>query len=234
MRHFVIIISLICVTSCIQRTMPSDKLNGAWLNKDLIDILYSTRSTYEATKTTKISNIEIINGGINGLNKFHDSFGNDIEELCLTNKPYVYTIQGKTNDTVYILDKDSCNKIMFSFYDHNIFIRLNEPIDEFINKIVIAGKYNDKSGNVYYFEPDGSTNWPTQGYKYEIIKDFWPIEKDCIIFSDTLNNRDKYYGYSWKGNVLRFHNEIDYPEDTADDYKDFKTEPFVELVEIKP
>jgi hypothetical protein len=234
MKYIAVAFIMFSLTSCAPRTIPSDKLKGEWLNKELVDTLLATRSTYKATTAIMISNIEITNSGIIGLNKFHDSFGRGIDKLCLTNKPFVYTIKGKKQDTIFILDRDSCNKIMFSFYNHNVFIRINEPIDKLINKTVIVGKYRDGSGKVYFFEPDGSTNWPKQGYKYHVVKDFWPIEKDCIIFSDTLNNKEHYYGYSWKDNILRFHDETNYPENTSDDYKDFKKESVVELLEIKP
>jgi hypothetical protein len=233
-----ILISLI-LFSCSSQTIPSDKFNGVWLNKALIDTLFTTRSTFKATKSSiaDISDLDIHAGGINGLYGFHSSFADGIEELCLTNKPYVYTIKGKDKDTIYILDKDSCNVVMFSFYNHNIFVRINEPIHVHINKIVIAGKYQDNNGNKYYFNSNGSTNWPKKGYNYELCIDYNMIQNDCIMFSDSLNqNKIFYYGYSWKDSTLRFHKEIDYPDpkNTSEDYKDFKTEPFIQLTKIKP
>jgi len=67
---------------------------------------------------------------------------------------------------------------------------------------------------------------------YEIIKDYWMIQKDCIEFKDTVKQKSFYYGYSWNEDVLRFHKPIDFSDSTniPDEYMDFQTTPFIDFV----
>lgn len=232
MKTCLLHVPLLLILSCSSKEITSDKLNGTWLHKALIDTLISTKSMLKASGAANASYLVIKNGRINVWEGFHSTSGNDIEKLCLTNEPFTYIVKGDSKDTVIIQDKDSCNRIMLSFYDHGVYIRLNEPVDYFINKIVLAGRYSDKTGDNYYFNSDGITNWPSSGYMYEIIKDYWMIQKDCIAFKDTVNQKSVYYGYSWNENVLRFHKPIDFTDSTniPDEYMDFQTPSCIEFV----
>ena len=85
-------------------------------------------------------------------------------------------------------------------------IGLEPTIDEYVNKIVIAGTYTDEKGQNYTFEEPGLAVWPEKTFKYVVGLDcFWTRrEFDYIeIFGEKYEKiYPMQYGFEWKDNRL--------------------------------
>jgi hypothetical protein len=88
-----------------------------------------------------------------------------------------------------------------------LFTRLPGTLDQYINRLVIAGKYQGVSGEEYTFDEIGEARWPGQTFHYEVSLN--PIEAGCeyIEHDDPAGvGGRKRYGYRWNGSELDLFN----------------------------
>jgi hypothetical protein len=87
------------------------------------------------------------------------------------------------------------------------YVRLAEPLDAFVNRAVLAGKYQDAQGNAYEFSEGGDAVLPDRSFVYEISLD--PTSAGCeLIQSHRERNPEgkERIGFEWKGAELRLFN----------------------------
>jgi hypothetical protein len=86
------------------------------------------------------------------------------------------------------------------------YLRLNDPLDAFINRAVIAGKYKDAEGQTYEFTEGGDAVLPDRSFAYEVSLD--PSSGSCELIQ---NHREREpegkerIGFEWKGPELRLY-----------------------------
>jgi hypothetical protein len=86
------------------------------------------------------------------------------------------------------------------------YLRLNDPLDNFVNRVVIAGKYKDEEGRGYEFTEDGEAILPDRSFAYEVSLD--PSSAGCELIQ---NHREREpdgkerIGFEWKGPELRLY-----------------------------
>lgn len=86
------------------------------------------------------------------------------------------------------------------------YLRLNEPLETVVNRIVIAGQYADADGNAYEFTESGEATLPDAAFAYEVSLD--PGNASCELL---LNHREREpegtqrIGFGWKGAELHLY-----------------------------
>jgi hypothetical protein len=86
------------------------------------------------------------------------------------------------------------------------YLRLNDPLDSFVNRAVIAGKYKDADGQTYEFTEGGDAILPDRSFAYEVSLD--PSSASCELIQ---NHREREpegkerIGFEWKGPELRLY-----------------------------
>jgi hypothetical protein len=88
-----------------------------------------------------------------------------------------------------------------------LFVRLPGTLDHYINRLVIAGEYQDDFGEAYVFNETGEASWPGKEFRYEVSLN--PIEAGCeyIDHEDPASEGGrKRYGYRWNQNELQLFN----------------------------
>jgi hypothetical protein len=87
------------------------------------------------------------------------------------------------------------------------YLRLNEPLETFVNRTVIAGRYADAQGNGYEFTEGGEAVLPDRKFAYEVSLD--PGNAKCELLQ-SHKERDpegkQRVGFAWKGAELRLFN----------------------------
>jgi len=84
------------------------------------------------------------------------------------------------------------------------YLRLNEPLDTFVNRLVIAGKYVDAEGKAYEFSEGGDAVLPDRKFAYEVSLD--PNNASCELLQSHRErepNGKQRVGYRWKGPELQ-------------------------------
>jgi hypothetical protein len=84
------------------------------------------------------------------------------------------------------------------------YVRLPDPLDAFVNRVVIAGRYQDAEGLAYEFTEGGDANLPDRSFVYEVSLD--PGAAGCELIQ---NHRERNpagtdrIGFEWKAGELR-------------------------------
>ena len=84
------------------------------------------------------------------------------------------------------------------------YLRLNEPLETLVNRIVIAGRYVDAEGNGYEFTEAGEALLPDRKFTYEISLD--PSSAPCELVQSHREREPEgkeRVGYAWKGAQLQ-------------------------------
>lgn len=105
------------------------------------------------------------------------------------------------------------------------FIKVEKDTMQYVNKIVLAGKYKDQQDRPFVFT-DSIAVWPERTFHYAVQRDFvegWPTG-DCQTF-DVLDDKDRSItgkngfperlGYRWKDKTLYIYN-LSYPKETGE------------------
>ncbi len=86
------------------------------------------------------------------------------------------------------------------------YLRLSEPLETLVNRLVIAGQYVDADGNYYEFTEDGEATLPDTAFAYEVSLD--PGHASCELL---LSHREREpegtqrIGFAWAGAELRLY-----------------------------
>ena len=84
------------------------------------------------------------------------------------------------------------------------YLRLGDPIDTFVNRLVIAGKYVDAEGNAYEFTEGGDAILPDRKFIYEVSLD--PATARCEMVQSHREREaegKERIGFAWKGAELQ-------------------------------
>jgi hypothetical protein len=83
------------------------------------------------------------------------------------------------------------------------YLRLDSPLDTFVNRMVLAGKYVDAQGNGYEFTEGGEAILPDRKFVYEVSLD--PGTATCELVQSHKEREPEgkeRIGYAWKGAEL--------------------------------
>jgi hypothetical protein len=86
------------------------------------------------------------------------------------------------------------------------YVRLPDPLDTFVNRAVIAGRYQDAEGQAYEFTEGGDAVLPDRSFAYEVSLDSSSASCELI-----QNHRERdpdgkeRIGFEWKGSELRLY-----------------------------
>lgn len=86
------------------------------------------------------------------------------------------------------------------------YLRLSEPLETFVNRAVLAGKYQDANGQSYEFTDGGEAILPDRSFKYEVSLD--PNRAGCeLIISHREHEPEgkERIGFAWKGATLQLY-----------------------------
>jgi hypothetical protein len=87
------------------------------------------------------------------------------------------------------------------------YVRLTDPLDTFVNRAVLAGRYQDAEGNVYEFTEGGDATLPDRSFAYEISLD--PGSAPCELIQNHRERNpggQERIGFEWKAAELRLYN----------------------------
>lgn len=203
--------------------------NGIWIQKDFNKKLVLTKSIRKAqlTDSNFIKSRLRMFGIYKNSNRVSVNFTNLHEGVSYkTNK----IIEIKNNEFIFIteIDKNEYDSVFFHFHGHfailknsvfsskinvDTFVKVSEfkstnksseqiyeYFSDYLNSIVLLGKYIDVFGNTYRFTSKREAIWPNMRFNYDFQKSF--IEgniNDAIII-----NKPKYLSYlfQWEKGVL--------------------------------
>jgi hypothetical protein len=86
------------------------------------------------------------------------------------------------------------------------YLRLNEPLETFVNRATIAGKYADAEGRSYEFTEGGEAVLPDRTFQYEVSLD--PTRANCELIMSHHEREpqgNERIGYAWKGATLHLY-----------------------------
>jgi hypothetical protein len=218
-----------------------DLQRGFWLNKIYLNNLIDTKSPRKAGKRL-IQDGFIINKQDNLYialvsERFHEDYrdGFTILDLSKTNQANVYELKtappqaSNTNikeQHLLLRRKMRGDEITWIFTTqdnkkHNYqFQRVEPDLQQYINKIVLAGEYKDQSNRPFKFKESGLAEWPDKTFKYEIeldmvIVDAPDIEPTCdeFFYMDVVKGKLRSittWGFTFqKGTLIIYEPEID-------------------------
>ncbi|MFC1693936.1 hypothetical protein ACFL1R_10565 [Candidatus Latescibacterota bacterium] len=213
------------------------QLQGEWLNKKYIETLQLTKSPIKAVDGIYYTSFTIFKENNSyrwGQNyNFHEGIIFNIIELLPTFEPHNYQIvyepiyerepvdRETYCDTLYISGDKPFNEMEWIFTQiHGIpkgeklripFVRVEPNIDEYVNRIVLAGTYTDKQGRTFVFSKSEEAQWPDKSFRYKVGLDY--IFESCDFFW-AYNDNDKYfpYAFSWQDDKLYIYNTYPHKE----------------------
>jgi len=112
-------------------------------------------------------------------------------------------------------------------YKEEAFVKLDVPLEQYANNVLLAGTYKDDKGRTFTFSKDGVALWPGKSFPYKLTLD--SSEAGCDYFQTEDRNEPgqrKRYGFQWKGKELQLF-KIVYDRDMPIQCED---KPFVSLV----
>ncbi|MBT4483397.1 MAG: hypothetical protein HOC71_06940 [Candidatus Latescibacteria bacterium] len=226
---FIMFFSLITYTSRAEE-ITLDQLQGDWLNKNYIEILKATKSPRKSAggiyntffSISKEDNsykwLQIYN--------FHEGIKFQIIKLPPTSEPHTYQmvyepiysrepVERETYiNTLYIPGDKPFNEIAWILNPRHgskegqgtKFIRVEPNINEFVNRIVIAGHYTNEHGQSFVFKETGEAVWPDKSFKYEVgLDSYWTNSKfDAFkVLGEKIENfYPMRYGFEWRDKKL--------------------------------
>jgi len=86
------------------------------------------------------------------------------------------------------------------------YLRLSEPLESFVNRAVLAGKYRDADGQSYEFTEGGAATLPDRSFQYEVSLDPSRAHCELIISHQERDPKGKErVGFAWKGATLELY-----------------------------
>ncbi len=228
---FFILFPLITYTSRAEE-ITLNQLQGEWLNKQYVEELNRTKSpvkAYDIDRNTNYTAFYIVKKDSAYLNwdqswGYHEGASLRITGLQLTSEPNTYKItyheyqthgRRTDNDRFFIHDNKPVNEIVWIFYPRYgskkeeqriTFVRIEPSIEEFINIVVIAGRYTDEKGRKFEFKQSGHAIWPNKSFKYVVELDrYWTNGKfDAFnVLGEKIKNfYPMRYGLEWRDKKL--------------------------------
>lgn len=183
------------------------QVEGEWLNEQYVNRLRSTKSPIKSMQGIYEVYYDINKKGKDyewfTVYNFHEGSPiklivnikalpeeNTYKLMLKKGDPQNYYPDNKTNYE-FVIDKKSKSCKIFSSNGKQkmSFVKINSRLANFVNSIVLAGKYQDSNGLRYEFNSDGTGKWADKSFKYEINLDpiFNKYDYFCLI--DSKGNR---------------------------------------------
>lgn len=238
-------------------TVSLENLQGEWLNKKYVEVLQSTKSPREAINGIYYPAFKILNE--NGLYRwaqiynFHEGITFNIIGLNPTPESSLYQIlfepiyepetpknykRSTYTDTFIILGGKPVQEIEWIFEPTDFyfsvelpipFVRVEPNINEYINRLVIAGTYMDEHGRKFVFKESGEAEFPEKSFKYKVMPSRGFSDCDYFYIPSEKDKKgiSKSYGFEWNNNRLLLYNLHYYSE--RSDMREREKEPLYVL-----
>lgn len=185
-RIVFVILSTFLISYSKDLKVEFSELVGDWLIKEYMDEVVKSKLP---VKSGKFSNpeyffIEEENGKYfwNLISGFHDGIGPKELYQIKHNKKNVFDLillYANGKDTAKnkweITSEGSFKSISILgepfTNEENVYIKINEGLNCFINKHTISGTYYDNKNSRYEYSLDGNATWPKRKFKYEVELD---------------------------------------------------------------
>jgi hypothetical protein len=203
-------------------------IQGTWISKPYMEKLQATRSPNAAGQQTPPLVIKVEKEGgsypilTTNFQKAVLRYLLDIEPLAKPNNYRMVTAEEdravSSAEVTYIpfrgqrnaagkFDALSIADLYFAKRKFVPFVRLPDALEQFVNRLVIAGKYRDESGRTYEFTEAGEAILPDRKFIYDIALD--PRAANCDLLEShperAPDGKEK-IGFAWKGRELQLFN----------------------------
>ena len=203
-------------------------LEGTWISRDFVERLRATRAPHALARQAAGIAIKIQQEGRSYpilITNFQRAVLEAIIDVEPDAKPNSYRLVLAKDDRGAVNSKDvtyvyfrgernadgrfetlSISEPNFAKRRFLTYLRLNDPLDNFVNRAVIAGKYKDAEGQAYEFTEGGEAVLPERSFAYEVSLD--PSTATCELIQ---NHREREpdgkerIGFEWKGPDLRLY-----------------------------
>jgi len=200
-----------------------DMLEGAWLNKAIYDTLLTTKSPYRAIRGIYYTACEFKrkSGYLDWLValNFHEGMGYPLAALETTTVPdmyrpvfHVFRYCGDIAANNRFVITDSTRPASFEWLFaprfpegagelQLTFVRVEPTVEDYINRVCLAGTYTDEKGREFVFTDDQTALWPERSFDYHIGLDH-VITKCDYIYSVG----ERFYSFAWENGKLLISN----------------------------
>jgi hypothetical protein len=200
-------------------------LEGTWISRDFVERLRATRAPHALARQATGIAIKIQQEGRSYpilITNFQRAVLEAIIDIEPDAKPNSYRLvlaqsngAVSSKDVTYVYFRGERNADgrfeTLSIAEPNFakkrfltYLRLNDPLDNFVNRAVIAGKYKDAEGRAYEFSETGEAVLPDRSFAYEVSLD--PTTANCELIqnhSEREPDGTDRIGFEWKGPELR-------------------------------
>ena len=203
-------------------------LQGTWIARDYLERLRNLRAPHATARQATGIAIKIQQEGRGYtiiFTNFQKAIQNYVIDIQPDVKPGSYRLAVAKEDRsgisaseltyVYFRGERDANGVFqtLSIAEPNFakkrfltYLRLNEPLETFVNRAVLAGKYRDAEGQNYEFTDAGEAILPDRTFQYEISLD--PSRASCELITSHAE-RDpagkERIGFAWKGAALQLY-----------------------------
>jgi hypothetical protein len=177
-------------------------------------MLRQSYSPYKALKASGcMAYVEIDASGVQWEPCFHEGAGFAVRDFHPGHQSDVYqfTSMGygervENHSLYYSKDRPDFLKWILPDSSALTFGRVSSPLEQFVNHIVISGRYADSLGKVYDFSDSGSVNWAGKAMAYSISLDQFGTERDYVwvhLPKDTdMSQAGEVYAYTRTSGAL--------------------------------
>lgn len=200
-------------------------IEGTWISQAYLQQLQSTRSPRSAGSRTPPLVIKVQREERSYpivITDFHNAAIQFLLEVEPNGKPGAYRMvvapeDGvvSSSDVTYIpfrgekneqgkFDKLSIADPFLAKRKFLTFLRLPEALEAYVNRAVIAGKYQDREGRSYEFTQSGEAVLPDRSFPYEVALD--PKAGNCDLLHshrERAPEGKERLGFAWKGGALQ-------------------------------
>jgi hypothetical protein len=200
-------------------------LEGTWLSQAYLQQLQSTRSPRLASTRAPALAIKVQREQRSYpivITDFHKAAAQFLIEIEPAGKPGAYRMvvapedgAVSSSDATYIafqgekneqgkFDQLSIAEPFFGKRKFQSFVRLPESLEAYVNRTVIAGKYQDREGRSYEFTQAGEAVLPDRSFPYEVALDAKAGGCDVLqSHREGASQVDERMGFAWKGGELQ-------------------------------
>ena len=230
MKHIITFLIFFLVSSLqlLSEEISLEQLQGQWINNNYLEKLHKTRSHYRAMCEVPAFYISLKDSKYNWsiALQFHEGMRYNIQylkpcseqntyELVFRDDQHYGRISG--NDKFYFPEGITGNEIQWIFDDIYVslvkgkkklsFVRLKPNLEDYINYVLLVGKYSDQNGRTFIFHQSRKAEWPDKSFTYGVSLDTFLSEfSSCEYFYDIdkKNLKDELicYPFKWFNNKL--------------------------------
>lgn len=187
-----------------------ETLNGTWVSEKYLTAIKANKTPF--VDTPESLSFSASEKSLNWTN-FHEGYKQIINEAGMEANLYFLTVGApESSEPVF-------KKVHFSLLNNSIiflepgvtqstnqrFVKINQDLPQYANKLILAGKYKDSEGNFYEFTEDGQAKWPTMSFTYTFVLD--QSEANCPYINTNIQNGSGEivrFGYKWVAGQLYF------------------------------